>query len=227
LHVDQLEILQTELSLAVLGLSSREEFVKDTMKEAHIPSETMVKLVSDINTEIFEPIRVYLHQNLKPEQNTLSETDTDDSADELHDSEKVTLQKHGIELDTNEPKPLSHSEIFQKKEHEKREVSAENEIETKSRNIKEKDFVQNSEETKKKPVVKSFSNLLEDDSSVSFQSQDEDLSSVKAFEYTEQEGYIPQDVDHLGPYEPKSSAEEIQNTKDGVYATDPYREPVE
>ncbi len=220
LHVDQLEVLQTELSLAVLGLSSREEFVKETMKEAHIPSETMVKLVSDINTEIFEPIRVHLHENLEPEQNTISEID--DNADELHDEEKATLEKHGIELDTNEPRPLSQSEMFQKREYEKQETSSE----TKNTGVEEKSFSQNSQETKKKPMVKSFSDLLEDDSNVSFQSQNEDSSSVKALEYTEQEGYTPEDVSHLGPYEPQNT-QGSTSKKDVSYSVDPYREPVE
>lgn len=222
LHVDQLEVLQTELSLAVLGLSSREEFVKETMKEAHILSETMVKLVSDINTEIFEPIRVHLHENLEPEQNTISEIDN--NADELRDGEIATLEKHGIELDTNEPRPLSQSEMFQKREYEKQETD----LKTKNTDIEEKSFSQNSQETKRKRklMVKSFSDLLEGGSDVLFQSQNEDPSSVKALEYTEQEGYTPEDVNHLGSYEPQNT-QGFTSKKDVSYSVDPYREPVE
>jgi hypothetical protein len=115
LHVDQLEILQTELSLAVLGLVGRDEFVRETMREAHIPKQTMELMVFDINRDIFEPIRDRLKQTRVREEvedeiaEEAAETNNDDNNETvsgLYSHEEKELEKHGLSFDFKEETPV-------------------------------------------------------------------------------------------------------------------------
>lgn len=95
LHVDQLEVLQVELSLAVLGLTGRDEFVREVMSEAKISKETMNLIVEDINHEIFEPIRNYLHTT------RINEEEREISLSGLEKKEEETLSRHGVSFDVS------------------------------------------------------------------------------------------------------------------------------
>lgn len=96
LHVDQMEILQTELSLAILGLSKREEFVQEVKHEAGIPTEQLNEIIGDINHQIFEPIRTSLRKFQEAEQ-TREETQV--SLSGLEKKEEDILRSHGFDFD--------------------------------------------------------------------------------------------------------------------------------
>lgn len=102
LHVDQLEILQTELSLAVLGLSGRDEFVRETMHEARIDKQTMDRIVDDINREIFEPIRSHLRAATEREQQVQNRDEELETKTGLVAHEEETLRRHGVSFDMDE-----------------------------------------------------------------------------------------------------------------------------
>jgi|GEM_PF-1557484 len=103
LHVDQLEILQTELSLAVLGLSDRQEFVHEVMREARVNKETMDLIVGEINRDIFIPIRKALREaqeDFEAEQDRVELDETEDSEPTslsgLEKNEEDLLKTHGV-----------------------------------------------------------------------------------------------------------------------------------
>ena len=109
LHVDQLEILQTELSLAVLGLSDRQEFVHEVMKEARVNKETMDLMVGEINRDIFIPIREALRQAQEDFEKQQAREVAEESDDEnefqnpsrsgLEQDEEDILKSHGLSFD--------------------------------------------------------------------------------------------------------------------------------
>lgn len=101
LHVDQLEVLQTELSLAVLGLVGRDEFVKETIREGEISRQIMDLMILDINREIFEPIRNHLKQTRTREE-TLESVSEEQTASGLRSYEEQELQKHGVSFNLDE-----------------------------------------------------------------------------------------------------------------------------
>ncbi len=106
LHVDQLEVLQTELSLAVLGLVGRDEFVKETIHEGGISRQVMDLMILDINREIFEPIRNHLKQTRMREE-TLESVSEQQTASGLHSYEEQELQKHGVSFNLDEEQTVS------------------------------------------------------------------------------------------------------------------------
>lgn len=106
LHVDQLEVLQTELSLAVLGLVGRDEFVRETMREGGISRQIMDPMILDINREIFEPIREHLKQT-RTREDTIESVKEEQTASGLRSHEEQELQKHGVSFDLNEEQSTS------------------------------------------------------------------------------------------------------------------------
>jgi hypothetical protein len=102
LHVDQLEILQTELSLAVLGLTGRDEFVRETMHEARIDKQTMDLMILDINREIFEPIRNHLRKSREAVMERVDAETEKETSSGLHSDEEETLRRHGVSFDFDE-----------------------------------------------------------------------------------------------------------------------------
>jgi len=98
LHVDQLEILQTELSLAVLGLIPRDEFVREVAREAEITKENMSKIIEDINSEIFAPIREYLKEHMEP----VGAPSQEQTSETLDMKERATLKRHGVSFEDDE-----------------------------------------------------------------------------------------------------------------------------
>lgn len=110
LHVDQLEVLQTELSLAVLGLVGRDEFVKETVREGGISRQVMDLMILDINREIFEPIRNHLKQTRTREE-TLEAVSQENTTSGLLSHEEQELQKHGVSFNLNDEQETSSASL--------------------------------------------------------------------------------------------------------------------
>src|SRR3989344_3095661 len=57
LHIDQGGILERELMLLLMGIEDPEEFASSLKSEAAIPEEMMLRIMDDINREVFVPLR--------------------------------------------------------------------------------------------------------------------------------------------------------------------------
>ncbi|MBI5470422.1 hypothetical protein HY968_03875 [Candidatus Kaiserbacteria bacterium] len=64
LHVDQWQRLENEVMLTILGIQAVETFSEDIREGVGITAEDAAKLATDINAEIFEPIRKELEREL-------------------------------------------------------------------------------------------------------------------------------------------------------------------
>lgn len=64
LHIDQWELLQNEVKLALLGFEDAEKLPENLEKEVGVDHETAMALAQAINDEVFEPIREQLERGL-------------------------------------------------------------------------------------------------------------------------------------------------------------------
>jgi hypothetical protein len=64
IHLDQWELLETEVRLALYGFQPAEDLEKNIQNEVGISAETAAALTSDISRVIFEPIREELERGL-------------------------------------------------------------------------------------------------------------------------------------------------------------------
>ena len=64
LHLDQWELLENEVRLALLGFQPLEDLGQNLARELGIPQETSVALAEDISNIVFEPIREELERQL-------------------------------------------------------------------------------------------------------------------------------------------------------------------
>jgi hypothetical protein len=74
LHIDQVALLNDVTTLVLCGLLPRDSFVKTLASEISISTEESERVVHDVNTEIFEPMRATLQQQTTDmEEPSLSE----------------------------------------------------------------------------------------------------------------------------------------------------------
>jgi hypothetical protein len=64
LHLDQWELLENEVKLALLGFEPAEDLEKNIEKEVGVSAEIAGALAEDISTIVFEPIREELERSL-------------------------------------------------------------------------------------------------------------------------------------------------------------------
>ncbi len=218
LHVDQLEILQTELSLAVLGLTERDEFVRETMREAHIDKHIMETMVADINREIFEPIREHLRktrqQAYEIERETLSGSNSDVDVEKLHQDEEETLEKHGISLDLGKEQVVYKPQPIPQ---EQQETPKQNPTP-----VLEKPIRLSTQQEGAKTTI-SFSDILKETPVVP--SQQETQETQKTVSPNPFEMEIDPNV--LPSKSTEENQKTIQDTRKPFYEkSDPYREPI-
>ncbi len=227
LHVDQLEILQTELSLAVLGLTGRDEFARETMHEARIDKQTMDLMVVDINKEIFEPIRTHLRRSREAEAERRGTETEKETSSGLVESEEATLKRHGVSFDFNEEQEEPKKPI----QVEKQEI-----VET-APGVPEKTL---SEPLvlKQKPASPSnttsfedlFPNTMNIDDILADDEVDNDQDETEVGDSEETTPSIPGDtIDHSqhAVSKTKLHQEIINQSKTPIYTKgDPYREPI-
>ncbi|RJR12869.1 hypothetical protein C4585_02820 [Candidatus Parcubacteria bacterium] len=65
LHVDQWELLENEVMLALLGIQPAEDLEKNIAQEVGLAPEVANTLARDISLNIFEPIRAELERELE------------------------------------------------------------------------------------------------------------------------------------------------------------------
>jgi hypothetical protein len=65
LHLDQWQILENEVMLALLGFQPVEDLAKNIQNEVNVPEETAATLAADISKIVFEPIRGELERSLE------------------------------------------------------------------------------------------------------------------------------------------------------------------
>ncbi len=65
LHLDQWELLENEVHLALLGFSPMEKLAENIRREVGVREEVANKLADDITKEIFEPVREELERELE------------------------------------------------------------------------------------------------------------------------------------------------------------------
>jgi len=223
LHVDQLEILQTELSLAVLGLSDRQSFIREVTSEAHIPKETMFVMVEDINREIFEPIRDHLKKTRQKNYEVDRESEHN-TASGLHEEEETLLQQHGLSFSLEEdekviaPAPLISSTVTEKQE----DIVQENY----PKPILEKPLVLNKDIPKT-----SLDNLLQNSTFIKNIHEDEDSSMEEGDtqNVSLEKKVIPGidiDLNTLPSAKTLENQKKIEAARNPIYEKDPYREPI-
>ncbi len=64
LHLDQLEVLENEVQMALFGLTSVQELQPNLQKELKIDAEQASALAKSVSTIVFEPIRAALEKEL-------------------------------------------------------------------------------------------------------------------------------------------------------------------
>ncbi len=64
LHLDQWELLEDEVMLALLGFQPPEDLQKNIRSEVGVPDETAKILAEDVSKTVFEPIRAQLEREL-------------------------------------------------------------------------------------------------------------------------------------------------------------------
>ena len=57
LHIDQAGVLEREIMLILMGIENPEEFAKSLTTEASIPEGTVRNIMTDVNAQIFVPLR--------------------------------------------------------------------------------------------------------------------------------------------------------------------------
>jgi len=217
LHVDQLEILQTELSLAVLGLSGRDEFVRETMHEARIDKQMMNLIVADINKEIFEPIRNHLHKTRQ------EETQEEVRHSGLEKNEEETLRRHGVSFDFDEEETKQTTLLVSQKVEEQEKPKEQ------IQKILETPLVISQEKPKK---TNSFEDLLSIGPNVVSVSQTEEVVGEVVNEEENQATQSPFDIEMNSQESKTAKTQEhqkmIDDSKKPIYvSSDPYREPIE
>jgi len=213
LHVDQLEVLQTELSLAVLGLVSRDEFVKETMREASITRQIMDLMILDINREIFEPIRNHLKQTRTREE-TLENVNESRTVSGLHSREEDELRKHGVSLDLEEEQMIPEKPQF---------VSSQEKIEeTTNQPILSSPLSIKKQNTPKPTTTVSFQDILKNTE------QKEPLPVIQK-EEVQKQNIVGSDINlaDLPSAKTEIAQNKITESRTPIYqGTDPYREPI-
>lgn len=65
LHLDQWQVLENEVVLALLGFSPFEDLIENIEKEVGVSREVAESLANEVSTSIFEPIREELERQLE------------------------------------------------------------------------------------------------------------------------------------------------------------------
>ena len=68
LHIDQWEVLETEIFLTVLGIESSDNLTANIQTNLGITHEAAVALAQDVSSEVFEPIRKQLEASVAAEE---------------------------------------------------------------------------------------------------------------------------------------------------------------
>lgn len=214
LHVDQLEVLQTELSLAVLGLVGRDEFVKETMREASITRQIMDLMILDINREIFEPIRNHLKQTRTREE-TLENVNESRTVSGLHSREEDELRKHGVSLDLEEEQMIPEKPQFVSSQEKIVEEKTNQPILSSPLSIKKQN-------TPKPTTTVSFQDILKNTE------QKEPLPIIQK-EEVQKQNIVGSDINlaDLPSAKTEIAQNKITESRTPIYqGTDPYREPI-
>lgn len=89
LHLDQWELLENEVMLALLGFQPTAELAQSIVKQVHVDAETAKNLAADISTIVFEPIRQELERELDhPQAVAVEKTGVERVRDQMLASEK-------------------------------------------------------------------------------------------------------------------------------------------
>jgi len=222
LHVDQLEILQTELSLAVLGLTDRSEFVRETMREARIDKHVMETMVMDINREIFEPIRERLRQSRQYEYEV--EREDTESTTGLERHEEETLKKHGVSFNLDEEQDLPVKQMFVEPETivpEEKKPTLETPLRLQKNQIGEK------QTTSFDDIIKSRSTVSPEVQPFSENTKTEQIATVSKVETPKNPFEINLNPNTLPSVNTEGNQQKITETRKPFYEKgDPYREPI-
>lgn len=222
LHVDQLEILQTELSLAVLGLTDRSEFVRETMREARIDKHVMETMVMDINREIFEPIREHLRQSRQYEYEV--EREEAESTTGLERHEEETLKKHGVSFNLDEEQEIPAKQTFVEPEtivpEEKKPI-----LETPLR--LQKNQIGEKQTTSFDDIIKNQTIISPAVKPVSENTKIEQITPVSKVETPKNPFEVTLDPNKLPSVVTEGNQQKITETRKPFYEKgDPYREPI-
>jgi hypothetical protein len=68
LHLDQWVLLENEIMLTLLGLAEPEEMAGNIAREVRIDKDVAEKIVADIATQVFQPIRAQLRGEMSEEE---------------------------------------------------------------------------------------------------------------------------------------------------------------
>lgn len=227
LHVDQLEILQTELSLAVLGLADREEFVQETMREARIDRQSMEKIVKDINEEIFEKIRNYLKQTRQHNYEVERENNGFVEEEKLQEYEEETLRRHGFSfnLDEEQVVPQKKETVISLLEKKDDQTISKPSLSSPLRLVKTKDTPISFEDVLKTNVNTTDQNVEILKTEEDINSKNEGISVV-----AQEDQNLPGsdlDPDTLASSKTQANQSLIQGGQKIFYQkNDPYREPI-
>ncbi len=78
LHLDQWQLLENEVFMAILGIKPAQEIVTNITKEVGVSQEVASEIVADITKIVFEPIREELERELgAPQAQEKEESDMD------------------------------------------------------------------------------------------------------------------------------------------------------
>ena len=92
LHLDQWELLENEVKLALLGFEPAEDLEKNIKSEVGVSDEVAKSLMEDISTIVFEPIREELERSLdNPQAKEGQMTDVEKLGAQAIAAEKVTV----------------------------------------------------------------------------------------------------------------------------------------
>lgn len=233
LHVDQMEILQTELSLAILGLSPRDEFVREVKREAGIPTEQLNEIIGDINHQIFEPIRTYLRKSQEEDQ---TRENTKESLSGLHSTEEDILRSHGFDFDTENTLSTSVSSrgrlpevrVSQPENTTLKDIPPAQPIVSQPVRLNSSAFAQNTPQN----IAMNIQDIMSVGAEYNESSEDESSHGVEASpeKTVETQKIIGEDVDINALRSAKTSEhQKIISTSgiSGYQSSDPYREPIE
>lgn len=68
LHIDQMAELEVEITLALIGIRSSDEFAENVQEKLNLTDDEAINLTEKVNEEIFIPLRAALQkQNQEPE----------------------------------------------------------------------------------------------------------------------------------------------------------------
>ena len=74
LAIDKIGLIESQVTLILIGLAKPEDFGKDVLEATSLPKETINAVVRDINEQIFKPIRARMME-LDEEDRILAEPD--------------------------------------------------------------------------------------------------------------------------------------------------------